>query len=125
NKRRDAVATQARIKLTCSATEGPHSIGLGDVVWTDGTHTFRNIEGNSITYPVNLASGGSVTLLFESEIAGSDANIAEGAAGSLVTTLAGVTPSGFTKTQLGADAETDPQIRLRNSSKWASLSEFE
>lgn len=126
NERNDAIATQARVTLSCSATEGPHSIGLGDVVLTDTDgHTFRNIEGNSVSYPATLTSGGNVTLLFEAEVAGGDSNIAEGAALSLVTTLAGVTASGFTKTRVGSDEESDVAIRLRNSSRWGQLAEFE
>lgn len=125
NTRAGALATQRRITLSCSATEGPYGIGLGELViaHADGA-TFRNVAG-LVTYPVVLPSGGSVALLFEAEVAGEHANVATGTVTTLITTLSGVTVTSDVTVREGIDEESDPRLRARNSSKWAGLGEFE
>jgi Baseplate J-like protein len=128
-----AVSTQGRFVLACAATEGPHTINVGDVVITDANgNTYRNVEGLAVVYPATLASSGTLALLFEAEVAGEAANIANNQTLTLVTTLAGVTatnpvvPSTSTWiTQVGIDKESDPALRTRNSSTWGLLTEFE
>lgn len=121
NERNPALATQRKLTLTCAAGEGPHTIGLGDLVATDADgHTFRNIEGLDIVYPITLASGGTVTLLFEAEIAGAAHNVANGNVNALVTTLAGVTISADVLYRAGQDEESDERLRARNASKVAT-----
>src|SRR5690606_23973021 len=121
NERNPALATQRKLTLACAAGEGPHTIGLGDLVATDADgHTFRNIEGLDIVYPITLASGGTVTLLFEAEIAGAAHNVANGNVNALVTTLAGVTISADVLYRAGQDEESDERLRARNASKVAT-----
>jgi hypothetical protein len=129
NEREEAVAAQRRITLACTATEGPHAIGLGDVVIThsDGT-TFRNVAGLSVIYPAALPSGGTLPLLFEAEVAGTAGNFTDTelvTAGSLVTTMAGVSIVSDFLDRAGVDEEDDDRLKVRNSSKWARIGEFE
>lgn len=131
NEREDAIAAQHLVTLSCLATEGPHSINLGDIVIVhiDG-HTYRNIEGNSIVYPVNLASGGTQTLLFEAEVAGSQANIGNALTEAAVTlsldqTLAGVSVIAHSLYLAGVDEESDERLDERNRTKWADEAELE
>ncbi len=126
NERTAPIAAQRNITLACSATEGPHSIGLGSVVLSDATgKTFRNIDGLGIVYPFTLASGSSQTFLFEAEVAGAASTLAENAVTKLITTLAGVTVIGDVPTKTGVDQEGDPKLQVRNSTKWSLLTEFE
>jgi hypothetical protein len=131
NIREDAIASQHLVTLECSATEGPHTINLGDVVLIhpDG-HTFRNIDGNSISYPLNLASGTDETLLFEAEVAGSRSNIGTALTPAAVTlslesTLAGVSITEHSMTLAGVDEESDVRLNERNVTKWADQAELE
>jgi hypothetical protein len=131
NTRADAVASQHLATLSCLASAGPHTINLGDVVifHADG-HTYRNVEGNSIVYPVVLASGGTQTLLFESQVAGAQANIGNAVSVDQVTlaldtTLAGVSITAHSLFLAGVDEESDDRLDERNTSKWALLSGFE
>lgn len=131
NTRVAAVETQGVMLLACSATDGPHSIALGAVVATDGTRTFRNVAGLAVSYPATLASGGTLQLLFEAEVAGADGNIPTSSTLALVTTLAGVTitnpaySAGTWITRQGVDRESDARLQQRNSSKWGALPAFE
>jgi hypothetical protein len=126
NDRDISVAGQRETTLTCSPTEGPYIVNIGDVVvaHADGA-TFRNVAGLAVAYPVTLTSGGSVTLLTEAEIAGSSGTFADGTVTTMVTTLSGVTVTVDLKERDGLDEESDPRLRARNSSKWASIGEFE
>lgn len=121
NFRQNPIAAQRLITLVCATGQGPYSLGLGDVVVEDSqAHTFRNIAGNT-TYPVSLSSGGSLTLLFEAEVAGAASQVAPGAVNSLVTTFAGVAIVADFVVVVGQNAEPDPKLQARNSSKWATL----
>jgi len=131
NDREDAIASQHLVTLSCLPTAGPHTINLSDLTLShpDG-HTFRNIEGNSIVYPVVLASGGTQTLLFECEVDGAQSNIgnaltADAVTLTLDTTLAGVSITTHTLYLAGVDEESDDRLDDRNSSKWALLAEGE
>jgi hypothetical protein len=123
NEREGAVAAQRSITLACVATEGPHTIGLGDVVIAEASgRTFRNVEGLAVVYPATLTSGGSLTLLFEAEVAGAGSNVGADTVTIMQTTYAGVAVSDDTAFKLGIDAESDARLKLRNSTKWATLS---
>lgn len=131
NTRNDAIASQHLVTLSCLASAGPHTIHLGDVVVVhpDG-HSYRNIEGNSVVYPVVLASGGTQTLLFECETAGAQSNIGNALTPtavtlSLDTTLAGTSITAHTLYLAGVDEESDERLDERNTSKWAILAEGE
>ncbi len=127
NTRAGSIAAQRAITLTCSATEGPHTINLGDVVSSDaaGSATFRNVDGLSVVYPYSLGSGTSKTFLFEAEVSGTGGNLANNTVTTLVTTLAGVTITLDTLNRSGVDAESDTRLRLRNETRWDAQSEFE
>lgn len=131
NEKETAVSAQRRVTLTCSATEGPHNVNVGDLIIAapDGA-TYRNVEGLSVVYPATIPTGGTKTLLFEAEQPGAASSLADGAllttsGGQLVTTLAGVTITGDTVERVGLDEETDGRLRLRNATKWALLSNWE
>ncbi len=131
NTREDAIAAQHLATLACLATEGPHTLNLGDVVLVhpDG-HTYRNVEGNSIVYPLNLASGASQTLLFEAEVAGSQANIGNALTVAAVTlaldsTFAGVSVTEHSLYLAGVDEESDERLKERNATKWSDEAELE
>ncbi len=124
NTREPAVEAQHLVTLACTATEGPHSIDVGALVVSheDG-QTFRNVEGNAITYPVTLASGGTQTLLFAAEVAGADGTIADALTAetvtlSLVTTLSGVSITSHTLEQSGQDEESDDRLDERDNLRW-------
>jgi hypothetical protein len=127
NQREGAVTAQRRISLSCAAGSGPHTLNLGSVVivHADGD-TYRNVEDGVTVYPVVLSSGGSLSgLVFEAEVAGSAANKGPGSVTTLLTTLAGVTVTSDIPERDGSDAESDPVLKKRNTTKWALLTEFE
>ncbi len=127
NERDDATTAQRRITLACSASAGPHTFDVGDVVieHPDGP-TYRNIDDGVTVYPVTLPSGGTVSdLIFEAEVAGTDANKAPGSVNQLLTTLAGVTIVSDVAERDGADEESDLVLRTRNTTKWALLTQYE
>lgn len=131
NDREAAEPSQHLVTLSCLATAGPHTIDVGDVVIVhpDG-HTYRNIEGNSIVYPVVLASGGTQTLLFEAEVAGAQSNIGNALTPAAVTlaldtTLTGVSITAHSLYQAGVDEESDTRLDTRNTEKWSLLSDLE
>jgi hypothetical protein len=106
-------------------------IGSAVVAWTsdEGTqYTFRNISAppdDGIGH--RLHPGTSVSLTVEAETVG-DSNIPTNAALKLVTAIAGVTVanppvagSSVWYTTTGVDEESDDRLRLRNSTKWATL----
>jgi uncharacterized phage protein gp47/JayE len=130
NHRQPAQTAQRLITLSCIASEGPHSIGVGDVVIAAPQgQTFRNVEGNSVVYPATLSSGGTLQLLFEAEVAGASHTLGDGALlspnGRLVTTYAGVEISADIQTREGRNVESDERLRRRNETKWALLTSFE
>jgi hypothetical protein len=124
-ERNGAVAAQYLLELTCEAGEGPHSLDVSDVIATDGDYTYRNIEGNSIVYPYNLAGGNSVYLLFEAEQPGADATVAAGTITELQTTFAGVTITDGILQTSGEDEESNDALKARCRTKWPTLSEGE
>lgn len=126
NEREGATNATRLVTLSCASGEGPHTIDVGEVVISDDDGiTFRNVEGNSITYPVVLASGGTQTLLFEAEEAGTGGNVPDDTVTTLVTTLAGVTITSDTLDTEGVDEEDDDRLRERNQTKWALLTGHE
>lgn len=122
-RRLAAVKTQGTGVLSCSALAGPYTISVGQLVATNAAgKQFRNITGGT------LASGGTLELTFEAEVAGSVYNLGVNTLTILLTPLAGVTIDnpvivslGTWITQSGTDEETDAQLRLRCRAKWATL----
>lgn len=120
----EAVVAVGAMVLACSATEGPHVVGAGQLWVVDASgKRFSNITGGT------LPSGGSLTLSFQAEAAGADYNISNAATLTLGTPiLPGVTvtnpPAPSTGTWLttqGVDAESDDALKERCRNRWATL----
>lgn len=129
NTRDGAITARHRIVFACSASAGPYPApALGSIVVADASRTYRLIE--STEYPrVGIPSGGSVAMLVEAEIAGSNGNAPPNTITRMITTMVGVTCSNpvvpgtaASTVRNGADAETDAHLRTKNSSKWGGLS---
>lgn len=126
NTREPATAATRLITLECEADEGPHTLDVGEVVVSDADGiTFRLVEGNSVTFPVVLASGGTQQLLFEAEEAGVVGNVPDGDVDTIVTTLAGVTITDDELDTEGVDEEADERLQERNATKWATRNPLE
>lgn len=124
NTRIAAVSTQGNLTLTGAAVGPPHAIAVGQIVVSDASgNTYRNTTGGTIP------ASGTLVVTIQADTAGAAANVANGTITTLTTPLAGVTcsndaiaPSSTWITQQGADAETDAALRVRNRTKWATLS---
>jgi hypothetical protein len=131
NQRNDPTNAVLAVTLACNATSGPYTINLGDVIISSPNgSTYRNVDGNSIVYPLTFATNSSVTLFFEAEVAGSAANIANAISPDqvrlvIVTTISGVTITANTVEQSGIDAEPDARLLERDQTKWSSLASVE
>lgn len=121
NQRVTAVAAQHTCVLTGGAVGPPHTVVIDQLVASDGTLTFRNKTAGTVP------ASGTLSLTFECETLGADGNVANGTITTLQTPLAGVTinnpdpGTGTSITRVGADAELDAALQLRNSSKWSTL----
>lgn len=125
NARAPAVRTRGTVKLTAVPTAGPYVIAVGQLVVADVTDgfTYRNLTGGTIPL------GGTLDLTFEAEVAGAARNVPNNSITVFLTPLAGVTvsnppvpPSSTWITQNGVDEESDAALRIRNLTKWATLS---
>lgn len=117
-----AVKTAGPMVLTNAGTSG-HTIQVGQLVAKDttGTRLFVNTTGGS------LAAGGTLTLQWEAQKAGSNYNVGNNTVTTLTTPIAGVSisnpdsGSGVWFTTVGADQELDRTLRVRNSTKISTL----
>lgn len=124
NQRLAAASTEGVVVLTGAAVGPPHTITVGQLVATDATgRSYRNTTAGT------LAASGTLELTFGADIVGSDGNIPSSTLTILQTPLAGTTidnppipATGTWITSLGNDEETDASLRLRNTSKWGTLS---
>lgn len=121
NLRFDPVRTRGNCVLTATASAAATPVAASYVVVAEPISgvTFRNV--NAFT-PV---PGGSVTVVFEAERAGSSGNVLVGSITSMQTPIAGVSVSnpgvgGSWITRWGANAEGDPSLQDRNRTKWAT-----
>ncbi len=128
NTRQVAIAAQIRGRFTTASGEGPHAVDVGDVVISDASgHTYRNVAGLGVVYPVNLTSAAPVDLLMEAESSGAGHNVGDGTVTQMVTTYAGVTVSapssvgGSSIVRAGVDEESDASLELRDETKWGTL----
>ncbi len=126
NIRKRAVKTAGPMLLK-STSLVPYTLTPGQLIVNDPYGVvFRNTTGGTI------AAGGTLTLQFEAELAGSDGNVASGVTMFQQTPVAGVritnpSPSGSPVgtpwyTTTGVDEESDENLRRRNATKWATLS---
>lgn len=110
------------IELTVASGSGPYSQGIGTVIVQDASRALRYRNVNILT----LTDSAAVEDVFEAEVIGIEGNDpGAGDIDGLITALAGVTVTNLsaTPTLNGADAEGDPELKVRNSAKWSSLSE--
>lgn len=123
DRRKDPIFTLGTFHLA-DGGGGPHPVLAGQcTVSAPGGLLYRNVA------PFTVPAGGSVDPTFFAAAVGSAYNIPNNATLSLVTALPTVVvtnpPIGSTGTwitTLGADVESDPELRKRLSLKWALLS---
>jgi phage-related baseplate assembly protein len=123
NTRVAATRATGLVVVTGAAAGPPHVIAIGDMVVADSTYgyTYRNTNG----FTVPISGVATPAPIFEAEVAGTDRNVADGAITILQTPYAGVTvnnPGPNWRTIDAVDEETDATLRLRNSSRWSTLS---
>lgn len=127
NERGPAKSTRGHVRFTGGASGPPHTVPASAAIVAASvggvTYQFRNVAG--FTIPLS----GYVDVLVQAEMAGEGANVANGTITTLVSTYAGVSvnnpaygTTGTWITERGENAETDPALRERNSSKWSTLS---
>lgn len=122
--RNPSVTTQILATLACDATHN-YSIDVGELVFVNNLNaTYRNIEGNSLVYPVAIGPNNSVQFLIEAEVGGVAGNVADALVASAVTiqlqsTLAGVTVTAHKLERSGLDEESDARLRERCQLAWA------
>ena len=121
NSRVAATRTQGTIRLT-NSSGAPHVITASQLVFEDenNSFTYRNTIGGTV------ASGGTLELTIEAEVAGSARNVALNTITIMQTPLTGVTCTnpdiggGTWITSEGTDAESDTRLRARNRGKWST-----
>jgi phage-related baseplate assembly protein len=121
NTRVAATRTVGDVDLIGAAVGPPHVVAIGDLVVADNIngYTYRNITGGVVP------ASGTLTLSWQAEVAGEDRNVADSTIDILQTPLAGVTcnnPGPSWRTTDAVDEETDAVLRLRNSTRWSTLS---
>lgn len=121
--RKAAIFTRGLVRLTDNGA-GPHSVSTDQIyVTTIGGLRYRNTSGGTI--PLS----GYLDVDVIAEFAAAAYNVPNGAIGVLSTSLPTVVASnpavgttGTWITTLGADIESDPELRTRCRAKWATLS---
>lgn len=117
-----------RLHVSCASDAGPYTIYEGSLVVTDGSLTFRS-TGDTENYPatvgfslpVTVRSGSSADIAVYCETDGSaGGKVIPGAINRMVTTFAGVTVTNAELLSSGADAETDKELKQRNSTWWTT-----
>lgn len=110
--------------LLSNSGAAPVVLTAGQLIISDSYGVqFTNREGGTVP------AGGSLSVEVEATKAGADGSIANGSTLTLVTSLAGVTVTNpgpgdsnpWYAVQVGADAETDAELRERNATKWGLL----
>ncbi len=118
NTRVAAVAAQYTVRHTVAAGEGPYTVAAGALLASNGTYKYRSLTGATLT------SATPTDIVYQAEIPGSAPTAADNTITTLITTLVGVTITNplDSLVRAGADEETDASLRIRNSTKWATLS---
>jgi phage-related baseplate assembly protein len=119
-----AVATVGPMTLT-NVGSIPYTIAPGQLIASTATGVkFRNTTGGTISAG-SVATPSTLSLTFTAQISGTTGNVALNAVNKLLTPLAGVTIANSSGTPWytteGADQESDASLRLRNSTKWSTL----
>jgi uncharacterized phage protein gp47/JayE len=119
-EREEGTAAEGVVTLT-NATASPVPIALGAVwVGTSGGLRYNNITSGT------LPASSTLSVTVRAEAVGTAYNVANGAVGTLYTSLPGVTVSnspvsGTWISVAGADRETDAVLRARCQARWPSL----
>jgi len=120
--RKLAVVTQGTCVLTAAANSSGFTIAPGQIVAKSSSGLrFSNMNGGS------LVAGGTLSLTFQGESAGSAYNVGVGAITVMVTPLPGVAinnpdnGSGTWITSQGTDDENDASLQARCHARWPSL----
>jgi hypothetical protein len=124
NQRFESQKTEGLVVLELDTTQASgFTFGINDLIIDEGTYQFTNTVTGSVS-PLQTF----VTMSFQALEPGSEYNVGADRTWSLVTARPGVTatnpiPEGATTwiTTVGTDEESDPRLKLRNSSKWATL----
>lgn len=132
NERQAGQQTEGLILLTDTGG-GPYTISVSQlIVQTASGLSYRNqsqfadVDLDEPTVGI-LPLNGTLALTVQAETPGDEYNVANGTITVLATPLPGVTVSnpdpgsGSWITLVGADEEKDPELRLRNKTKWATL----
>lgn len=120
-----AVKTRGTIRLTSTASI-PYTIQPGQLIVANslGTQQYRNVTGGVLAAG-SVAVPTTLDLTFDAVLAGSNGNASNGTITRMITPLAGVTCNNNVGSPwysvTGADEESDASMRLRNSTKWATL----
>ncbi len=124
NQRFVATNTVGTIEHTTIVGAGPYVIVVGQLVVQDDINgfTYRNTTAGTFT------SGSTVSLTYQAEQSGAAKNVSNNTIATLNTPLAGVSvnnpgPGGgvIWVTGAGIDSEEDGDIRVRNTTRWATL----
>ncbi len=127
--RLEAQATIGQVLLTSSATAGTNTWGVGDIIVSDspsgttGARTYTNTEAGS------LGPDSTLSVEFQSTVAGDDGNIAPATTLYMWTTLNGVSAtipalvpdSNTWVTTPGSDEESNARLLLRCLGRWERL----
>ena len=113
-----------QVALTVAPGSGPYTISAGQLWIADN---FGHRYNSSNTGSVVLASGTTTQVPFRAENPGAAFNIAVGSGLTLTTPLPGVTAAlpdlgtGTWLTTQGTDDESDPALRTRCRTRWATI----
>jgi hypothetical protein len=117
-----ATVGEYTVLLTCAAGSGPYTLNAGDMVVASDFTTFRlTAPVSPATFPLTLATGTPISATFSCEVPGLVGAVAPADIDRLVTTYVGVTVLGTAVVTSPRDEESDPEIRTRNRTKWATL----
>lgn len=124
--RAEATLARGTLRLDATIASGPYTITPGQLTFSwaaaDGIKYYKNTTGGT------LASGGSLSVSFQAEEAGSAHNAPDGGIDTIVTPLSGVTITdsffllnGVSRiTTQGSDEETDAALKARCLARWGT-----
>ena len=125
NQRNLATRTEGELTLTAAAGQGPFNIVAQAYLYQHDTLDlkYRNLTSGSVV------DGTPLVVTIQAESAGAAYNVANNSITTQLTPIAGMTVTnnaiaGSTTwvSSEGTDEETDPALRIRNTSRWATLS---
>ena len=124
NQKFKATNTVGTIAHTTITGAGPYVVLVGQLVVQDDVNgfTYRNTTGGTFT------SGSTIDLVYKADETGANRNVSNNTITTLNTPLAGVSVNNpgpgagaIWVTGAAIDTETDPNLRTRNTTRWATL----